>query len=88
MKEIYSLPFDEAIAHAEIESLKKQRDTLQAKIDEVLSIPLRPIHEVDNEIARHIRRGFNQFRSLAHEILIRSESKEAENGQVPQSHSS
>jgi hypothetical protein len=74
------LPFDEALAYVEITSLKKQRDELQAKIDEVLSIPHRPIHEADTESERASRRGFNLFRSLAHTTLSSAEPMEAQNG--------
>ena len=80
MKEIYRLPFDQALAHAEIESLKKQRDELQIKIDEVLTISRSPIDEAGTEAGKSMRRGFNQFRSLAHEILMRRENKEEEHG--------
>lgn len=80
MKAIYQLPFDEAIAHAEIESLKKERDALQAKIDKVLAIPQRRSHEADIEAGKSNSLGFNQFRSLAHSILRHPEKKEAEHG--------
>ena len=71
MKEIYSLPLDNALASVEIEKMKMQRDALQAKIDEVLAIAPRPIHEIDYEAGRSLRRGFNEFRTLAHDILAR-----------------
>lgn len=80
MKEIYRLPFEEAVAHAEIESLKKQRDELQARIDEVLAIPPRPIPEGFYGAGRSYRRGFNQFRSLAQKILTRPAKKEEDHG--------
>ncbi len=76
MKEIFSLPFDEALAHSEIDSLKKQRDALQAKIDAVLAIDHKPIHEADNETERSSRRGFNQFRLLVQTHLARTDTTE------------
>jgi hypothetical protein len=78
MKAIFQLPVDKAIAHEQIELLKRQRGELQAKIDTLLAIPLRPIHEADTAAGRSAKEGFNQFRSLAHDILSGPEETESD----------
>lgn len=70
MKMIGQLPLDQAISQAELDAVKRQRDTYESQIQQILEIPFRTMRAGGSGVEAAEAARFNECLESVRSILL------------------